>query len=67
MKSFCARKDIIKKVKKPIEWEKISANHISDTYVMETVRDLIFLGSKITADGECTMELKDTCSLEEKL
>ena len=33
----------------------------------ETVRDFIFLGSKITMDGDCTMKLKDTCSLEEKL
>ena len=34
---------------------------------METVRDLIFLGSKITADGDCTHEIKDVYSLEEKL
>ena len=27
----------------------------------------IFLGSKITVDGESAMKLKDTCSLEEKL
>ena len=33
----------------------------------ETVRDFIFLGSKITADGDCSHELKDACSLEEKL
>ena len=26
-----------------------------------------FLGSKITADGDCTMKLKDAYSLEEKL
>ena len=25
---------------------------------METVRDFIFLGSKITADGECSHEIK---------
>ena len=25
---------------------------------METVRDLIFLGSKITADGDCSQEIK---------
>ena len=31
---------------------------------MEIVRDFIFLGSKITADGD---KLKETCSLEEKL
>ena len=28
---------------------------------------LYFLGSKITADGDCSHELKDTYSLEEKL
>ena len=33
----------------------------------ETVRDFIFLGSKITADGDCNLAIKDTCSLEEKL
>ena len=25
---------------------------------METVRDLLFLGSKITADGDCSHEIK---------
>ena len=34
---------------------------------VETVTDFIFLGSKITADGTAVMELKDDCSLEEKL
>ena len=34
---------------------------------METVTDFIFLGSKITADGDAAMKLKDTYSLEEKL
>ena len=34
---------------------------------METVTDFIFLGSKITEDGDCSHEIKDTCSLEEKL
>ena len=34
---------------------------------METVADFIFLGSKITADGDCSLKLKDTCSLEENL
>ena len=38
-----------------------------DGETMETVRDFIFLGSKITADGDCSHETKDTCSLEEKL
>ena len=34
---------------------------------MQTVTDFIFLGSKITADGDCSLKLKDACSLEEKL
>ena len=50
-----------------------------DRKTMETVTDFIFLGSKITADGDCSvqfssvimvtvaMKLKDGCSLDEKL
>ena len=33
----------------------------------ETVRDFIFLGSRITANGNCSYEIKDSCSLEEKV
>ena len=33
----------------------------------ETVSAFIFLGSKITADGDCSHEIKDTYSLEGKL
>ena len=33
----------------------------------ETMTDFIFLGSKITAGGDCSHEIKDTYSLEEKL
>ena len=33
----------------------------------ETVADFIFLGSKITADGDCSHEIQDAYSLEEKL
>ena len=33
----------------------------------ETVADLIFLGSKITADGNCSHEIKRPYSLEGKL
>ena len=39
----------------------------TDGEKMETVAYFIFLGSNITADGDCSMKLKDTCSLEEKL
>ena len=34
---------------------------------MKTVTDFIFLDSKTTLDGDCSHELKDACSLEEKL
>ena len=39
-----------------IDWEK-----------METVTDFIFLGSKITADDDCSHEIKRCLLLEEKL
>ena len=38
-----------------------------DGQTVETVADFIFGGSKITADGDCTMKLKDAYSLEGKL
>ena len=38
-----------------------------DGETMQTGTDFIFLGSKITADGDAAMKLKDACSLEEKL
>ena len=38
-----------------ISWQK-------DGETMETVRDFIFLGSKITADGDCSHEIKTLAS-----
>ena len=38
-----------------------------DGETVETEADFIFLGSKITADGDCSHEIKDPYSLEEKL
>ena len=37
-----------------------------DGETMETVTDFLFLGYKITADGDCSHEIK-RCFLEEKL
>ena len=37
-----------------------------DGETMETVRDFIFLGSKITAGGDCRHEIKRHLLLEEK-
>ena len=36
-----------------------------DGKTMETVRDFILRGSKITADGDCSHEIESSCSLEE--
>ena len=33
----------------------------------EAVTDFIFLNSKVIADGECSHEIKDACSLKGKL
>ena len=38
-----------------------------DGETLETVTGFISGGSKITADGDCSIKLKDICSLEEKL
>ena len=38
-----------------------------DGETVETVKDFIFLGSQITADGDAVLKLKDACSLEGKL
>ena len=38
-----------------------------DGETVETVSDFTFGGSKITADGDCSHEIKDAYSLEEKL
>ena len=38
-----------------------------DGETVETVSDFIFRGSKITADGDCSHEIKRRYSLEEKL
>ena len=38
-----------------------------DRETVETVAEFILGGSKITADGDCSHEIKRCCSLEEKL
>ena len=71
-------KSLLMKVK--VESEKVGLKlNIQKTKIMasgpitsweiegETVADFIFLDSKITADGDCSHEIKDTYSLEGKL
>ena len=58
---------------KPIKKKKVGhANQfhhfMANRWEMETVTDFIFLGSKITAGGDCSHEIKrNAYSLEEKL
>ena len=51
---------------------KIMASHLITSWqidgeTMETVTDFTFGGFKITEDGDCSQEIKDTCSLEGEL
>ena len=69
-------KSLLMKVKEECEKVGLKLN-IQKTKIMasgpweidgEIVSDfIIFLGSKITADGDCSIKLKDTYSLEGKL
>ena len=38
-----------------------------DREKLETVADFVFLGSKITEEGDCSHEIKNACSLEKNL
>ena len=72
------RKSLLMKVKGESEKASLKLN-VQKTMIMasspitswqtdgDTVADFIFLGSKITADGDCSHEIKRPCSLEEKL
>ena len=71
-------KSFLMKVKEEIETVGLNLN-IQETKIIasgpitscqidgETVRNSIFLGSKITAGGDYSHEMKDAFSLEEKL
>ena len=59
-------KSLLMKVKE--ESEKVGSALTTSWQIQgETVTDFILGGSKITADGDCSHEKKDTCFLEEKL
>ena len=59
-------KSLLMKVKEDSEkvglklrsWHLVPSLHGKDGETMETVSDFIFLGSKITADGDCNHEIK---------
>ena len=46
-------------IQKNSSWHPVPSLHGKhDREKIETVRDFIFLGSKITADGDCSHEIK---------
>ena len=44
-------------------WHLVPSLHGKYGESVETVADFVFWGSKITADGDCSHEIKNTCSL----
>ena len=70
-------KSLLMKVKEESEKSSLKLN-IQKTKIMasgpitswqtvETVADFILGGSKITADGDCSLEIKTICSFKEKV
>ena len=59
------------KIKKKQKTKIMASSSITswqkDGEIMETVRDSIFLGSKITADGDCSNEIEGCLLLKEKV
>ena len=51
---------------KIMAWSPITSLEI-DGETVKTGSEFIFLGSKITADGDCSHEIKDAYSVEGKL
>ena len=60
-------KEETEKVGLKLHFQKNKIHGQIDGETVETVADFIFLASKITADGDCSHEIKRCLSLEEKL
>ena len=54
-------------IQKKIMASNHSASWQIDGEKVETETDFLFLGSKITANGDCSHEIKHACSLGRKL
>ena len=72
LKSLLKVKEEKAGLKLNIQKTKIRASDPITSFQIEagkvaTVTDFIFLGSKITMDGDCSYEIKRCCSLEGKL
>ena len=59
-KQHCSKfKEDFKNIKEKDQSQSGSNFYLDETHLsLETVRDFIFLGSKITADGDCSREIK---------
>ena len=63
----------LKKKKKPSTFKRLRSWHpvpqlrANRRGKVEAVADFIFLCSKMTVDGDCSLAIKDTCTMEEKL
>ena len=66
VKEYTEKAGLKLSIQKTKIWHPINSWQINGE-TMETVRDFIFLGSKITADGDCSHEIKRRLLLEEKL
>ena len=53
-------------MKKLRSWYPVLSLHNKYRETVETVTDFIFLGSKMTADGDCSYEIKRRLFLERK-
>ena len=54
-------------IHKTRSWQPVASSWQIDGKTMETVTDFIFLGSKITADGDCSHEIKRCLLLGRKV
>ena len=48
-------------------WHPVPSLHGIDGETVETVADIIFVGSKITADGDCSHEIKKCLLIRRKV
>ena len=54
-------------IQKLRSWHPVPSLHVKRMGKMETVADFLFLCSKITADGDCSHEIKGHLLLERKV
>ena len=66
MKEESEKTDLKLNIKKQRSWLLSPSLHGKHVETMEAVRDFLFLGSRITADGDCSHEIKRRLLLRRK-